>query len=123
MHGKSKLKKAFCEPGNILFCPPISVATALCFGHPVSSNDGLIIHRSAENGGDVIFKTRDELEAAFVQGDQVLHPGDLKGAVIPIVVSTLEKLANEFKADGEIMKAGKTLKVLAKKLAKNKNKK
>ena len=23
VHGKSKMKKAFCEPGNVDFCPPI----------------------------------------------------------------------------------------------------
>merc|ERR1711935_1055570 len=46
VHGKSKMKKAFCEPGNIKFCPPIVLSMAL--GPPE-----VVIKRSSENGGDV----------------------------------------------------------------------
>lgn len=118
------MKKAFCEPGNIAFCPPISVATALCFG--VGDSIGaceFVIPRSVENGGDVVYRNRDELEAAFSRGEQVLHPGDLKGAVTTVVVATLEKLSQDLKADGECVKASKILKTIAKRVMKSKAKK
>lgn len=114
------MKKAFCEPGNVSFCPPIAIASAFSFGLAEGGEGEMKISRSPENGGDVVFKSRAELEAAFGQGEQVLHPGDLKGAVIPIMVSTLDKVAAGLKADVDIVKASKTLKALAKKLAKKK---
>jgi hypothetical protein len=114
------MKKAFCEPGNVKFCPPISVASAFSFGLTEVSEGELKISRSEENGGEATFKNRADLEAAFVQGEHVLHPGDLKEAVIPIVVGTLEKLSAAIKADSDATKACKTLKALAKKLAKKK---
>lgn len=117
------MKKAFCEPGNISFCPPISFASALCFEFSGNNESLFTVPRSTENGGDLTFTTRAELEAAFVQGELVLHPGDLKGAVIPLLVSTLDKLANGMKSDSDCVKASKTLKALAKKMTKVKNKK
>lgn len=119
VHGKSKMKKAFCEPKNISFCPPINVASAFAFGlDPVNSTGELTISRSPENGGNVVFKSRSELEANFA--DESLHPGDLKAAATMLMVSTLEKLAAGIKADGDSTKAAKTLKATAKKLAKKK---
>lgn len=123
VHGKAKMKKAFCEPKNIEFCPPISVAAAFSFGLTADSVGTLEISRKEENGGNVSFTSRGELEAAFAQGEEVLHPGDLKGVVTSIMVSQLEKLAGAIKADGEASKASAALKALAKKQAKNKNKK
>jgi len=120
VHGKSKMKKAFCEPGNVSFCPPISVATVFSFGLSENSGGLLKILRSEENGGNVIFKNRTDLEAAFVQGEHVLHPGDLKETVIQIMIDILEKLSMAMKADGDVIKACKTLKALAKKHAKKK---
>ena len=114
------MKKAFCEPGNVRFCPPISVATAFSFGLCETSEGDLKILRSEESGGDIVFKNRADLEAAFVQGEHVLHPGDLKEAVISIMVGTLEKLSEVLKADSDATKACKTLKALAKKHAKKK---
>jgi hypothetical protein len=121
VHGKSKLKKAFCEPKNITFCPPIAVASTLAFGVEIEAKGELSIKRSAENGGDVVFHDRSELEASFA--DESLHPGDLKAAASAVAVSTLEKLSAYMKNDPEATKASKALKALAKKLAKSKGKK
>ena len=113
------MKKAFCEPKNITFCPPISVGSAFAFGFdPANSTGELTISRSEENGGNVTFKNRAEVEASFA--DESLHPGDLKAAATALMVSTLEKLAAGIKADGDATKAAKTLKATAKKLAKKK---
>jgi tyrosyl-tRNA synthetase len=113
------MKKAFCEPKNVSFCPPISVASAIAFGlDPVNSIGELTISRSSENGGEIVFKNRSELEASFA--DESLHPGDLKAAATTLMVSTLEKLSSEIKADSDATKAAKTLKAMEKKLAKKK---
>ncbi|VEU41397.1 unnamed protein product [Pseudo-nitzschia multistriata] len=120
VNGKSKMKKAFCEPKNIEFCPPINVAAAFAFGLEPDSNGEMIISRTPENGGDAVFKNRSELEAAFA--DESLHPGDLKAFASSTMVATLTKLSTAIKADGDSAKAGKTLKAMAKKLAKQKKK-
>ena len=114
------MKKAFCEPKNIDFCPPISVASAFAFGLEADSTGEMVITRSPENGGDAVFKSRSELEAAFA--DESLHPGDLKAFASATMVATLDKLSKAIKADGDSTKAGKTLKAMAKKLAKQKKK-
>ena len=116
MHGKSKLKKAFCEPGNIGFCPPIDLASTFGFGFNSDSGNTVAIQRSEENGGNVEFKNRSELESAFASGS--LHPGDLKGVVSTMMVGILDKLAQGIKGDGDATKAAKTLKALHKKLSK-----
>merc|ERR1712238_371953 len=112
VNGKSKMKKAFCEPKNIDFCPPISIASAFAFGDEAHSTGEMIISRSPENGGDAVFKNRSELEAAFA--DESLHPGDLKAFASSTMVSMLDTLAKAIKADGDSTKAGKTLKATAK---------
>ena len=115
VHGKSKMKKAFCEPKNIDFCPPIALASAFSFGFSGSSGE-LTIKRSAENGGDIVFKSIKELEASFA--DESLHPGDLKAVTSQIMVSILDKITSGVKTDPDTLKASKSLKALHKKLAK-----
>ena len=115
VHGKSKMKKAFCEPKNIIFCPPIALASAFTFDFTEGSGE-MTVKRSEENGGDIMFKNIGDLEASFA--DESLHPGDLKAATSLIMVGILEKIAGGIKADADATKASKALKALAKKLAK-----
>lgn len=118
VNGKSKMKKAFCEPGNVDYCPPISVVSAFYFGFSRDSTGELVIRRSDENGGDVTYKTMSEVEVDFASG--ALHPGDLKEAATSKIMELLENLAVAMKANGEASKAGKTLKACAKKMSKKK---
>lgn len=111
VNGKSKMKKAFCEPGNIEFCPPIVLANAFAAGD-------IEIKRSEENGGDVIYKKQADMEADFKSG--ALHPGDLKATASTIMVGVLDKIASAIKADKEATQASKALKAFAKKMAKKK---
>lgn len=111
VHGKSKMKKAFCEPGNIGYCPPIILSTT--FGPKE-----IVIKRSPENGGDVTFSAREEMEAAFKDGS--LHPGDLKATATAIMVKVLETLSGALKSNSDATKASKALKAFAKKMAKKK---
>ena len=110
------MKKAFCEPGNIDFCPPIVVASTLSFGFDGQSAGAFVVKRSDENGGDVTYESRAEIEKDFSSG--ALHPGDLKASATTIMISTLEKLATGIKNDGDATKASKALKAFQKKLAK-----
>lgn len=105
------MKKAFCEPGNVDFCPPIVVSFAFSGGE-------IAISRSEENGGNVTYTTQTDMENDFKSG--VLHPGDLKAAAFGIMVSTLSKLTDGIKADPEASKASKALKQAEKKAAKSK---
>ena len=112
------MKKAFCEPMNIDFCPPISIVSAFAFGLEADSTGEMTISRTPENGGDAVFKNRSELESAFAS--ESLHPGDLKAFSSSTMVATLDKLSKAIKADSDSTKAAKTLKAMAKKLAKKK---
>ena len=114
VHGKSKLKKAFCEPGNVTFCPPIDLADVFV----LRRGDALTCQRKPENGGDKTYATADELRADYAS--QALHPGDLKAAVTPVVVGVLDQLAQALKADKDIQQAVKTFKNYQKKAAKAK---
>lgn len=110
------MKKAFCEPGNVKFCPPISLASVFAIG---AGNQGsLTVNRSPENGGDREYKSIAELEKDFADGS--LHPGDLKAATTHVMVALLEKLAAGIKADQTAVKATKDLKAFQKKLSKMK---
>merc|ERR1712223_724700 len=75
---KKKLKKAFCEPGNITDNGILSFCKKLIF--PVLLKDeAFVIERKPENGGNVSFDTYEGLEEAFAK--EQVHPGDLKAAV------------------------------------------
>ncbi|GMH86827.1 hypothetical protein TrST_g12239 [Triparma strigata] len=115
VHGKLKLKKSFCEPGNVEFCPPISIASffALQLGEKK-----LEIKRSPENGGDVDYTSEATIKEEFLSGK--LHPGDLKAAVTAIMVDVLTKLTAGAKGDAAWKKSAAALKADIKKQAKKK---
>jgi len=69
-----KFKKAFCEPTNANFCPPISWAAVL-----LSFQKQLLVARKPSNGGDKMYMEVNSLREDFISG--ALHPGDLKPAV------------------------------------------
>ena len=70
---KKKLKKAFCEPGNVAdngilsFCKYVIVPVALK-GQP------FVIDRPEQHGGNIEFTTYEALEEAFAK-EEVRHPG------------------------------------------------
>lgn len=69
-----KLKKAYCAPGDVGCNPPLLLLSQLAAAGLVSLP--LVINRSAEHGGDVVFETTDAAQSAFAS--EALHPGDLK---------------------------------------------
>jgi tyrosyl-tRNA synthetase len=115
------MKKSFCEPGNISFCPPISIAYIFALqGNNISvdgtsSSSSFTVKRSPENGGDRTYTTLSELESDFVQGEKVLHPGDLKASITPVIVTVIETISKGLQSDKEVVTACKTLKAFSKK--------
>lgn len=109
--GKSKMKKSFCAPGDVEFCPALSIATVFAL-----RGGSLTISRSPENGGDKTYSVAEELRSDFAAGETVLHPGDLKAAAGTLILSALEPLAAALKGH----KAAKTLQAFHKKQSKKK---
>ena len=123
VHGKSKMKKSFCEPVNASFCPPIELLAYFGGlpddGREESGEERMVtISRSTENGGDVSYRTKAALQVDFASG--ALHPGDLKGSVSTVMVEVLTQTSTEIKKDPAAAKGIKALKAFEKKMAKRK---
>ncbi|XKL61834.1 hypothetical protein PGB90_001667 [Kerria lacca] len=97
---KKKLKKAFCEPGNINENGVLAFAKHVIFS-TFEENEVFVIKRSNENGGDLKFKTYNELENCFAE--QKLHPADLKSAVEFYINRLLDPIRKIFE-DPELKK-------------------
>jgi len=108
-----KVKKAFCEPGNINFCPPISWV-----GELLKLQDSFDITRKAENGGDLSYTDVERLRKDFESG--ALHPGDLKPALQKNLNAILEPVRAALKDSDIVKKAEKELENYAKSQQKKK---
>jgi tyrosyl-tRNA synthetase len=107
-----KLKRAFCEPGNVDFCPPISLAEELVMAHGGGAE--FVVARADDNGGPQRFATAAALRDAFKSGE--LHPGDLKPSVRDGANAVLERVRAAVAADKSLKEAEKELaKVLKRK--------
>eukprot|EP00587_Corethron_hystrix_P002751 CAMPEP_0113307914 /NCGR_PEP_ID=MMETSP0010_2-20120614/6567_1 /TAXON_ID=216773 ORGANISM="Corethron hystrix, Strain 308" /NCGR_SAMPLE_ID=MMETSP0010_2 /ASSEMBLY_ACC=CAM_ASM_000155 /LENGTH=739 /DNA_ID=CAMNT_0000162861 /DNA_START=55 /DNA_END=2274 /DNA_ORIENTATION=- /assembly_acc=CAM_ASM_000155 len=115
VHGKSKMKKAFCEPGNVIYCPPIALACAFQMD---LAGKSVNISRSEENGGNVSYQMKEEVERDFELG--ALHPGDLKSCATKIIVEVIGNISKAIKADKASAQAAKSLKAFIKKQNKSK---
>jgi tyrosyl-tRNA synthetase len=93
---KKKLKKAFCEPGNIENNGILAFCKSVIFPL-LKNNETLIIPRSAEYGGPMSFSNYAQLEESF--GKQEVHPGDLKNAVIKYLNELLEPIRKDFESE------------------------
>lgn len=90
---KKKLKKAFCEPGNIADNGILSFCKFVIFP-VVLKNEPFIIERKPENGGNVEYKSFEDLESEFAK--ETVHPGDLKSAVEVYLNRLLEPVRKKF---------------------------
>uniref|UniRef100_T1JM65 Tyrosine--tRNA ligase n=1 Tax=Strigamia maritima TaxID=126957 RepID=T1JM65_STRMM len=90
---KRKLKKAFCEPGNIENNGVLSFAKHVVY-NLMPETEGLDIKRSKENGGNVTYYKYADLELDF--GNENLHPGDLKIAIEMYINKLLEPIRKTF---------------------------
>lgn len=90
---KKKLKKAFCEPGNVAENGVLAFVKHVLF-NLFKKGEGFTVHRNPENGGDRTYSTYEELELAFSKEE--LHPGDLKAAVEIYINKLLEPIRKKF---------------------------
>jgi len=90
---KKKLKKAFCEPGNITdngilsFCKYVIIPVAL-------KGDAFVIQRNEDHGGNASYSSYEDLEAAFAKEE--IHPGDLKSSVERYMNNLLDPVRKKF---------------------------
>ncbi|KAJ3053236.1 hypothetical protein HK097_004745 [Rhizophlyctis rosea] len=93
-----KLKKAFCEEGNIEDNPLLAFLKAVIF--PVNSltnpNYEFIVKRPEKYGGNIVYKSYPEVEEAFEE--KKLHPGDLKAGAADALNVLLEPIRKTFKS-------------------------
>ncbi|XP_011859545.1 PREDICTED: tyrosine--tRNA ligase, cytoplasmic [Vollenhovia emeryi] len=96
---KKKLKKAFCEPGNIADNGVLAFSKHVIF--PLFK-DGEVFNvlRTVEFGGDISFSNYEDLEAAFA--NQEIHPGDLKNAVEVYINRLLDPIRKEFESNSKL---------------------
>jgi tyrosyl-tRNA synthetase len=90
---KKKIKRAFCEPGNITDNGLLSFVKYVLFSI-FKEGEGFDVFRKPENGGNVTFKTYEELEQTFAA--EQLHPGDLKASVENYINRLLEPIRKAF---------------------------
>ncbi|XP_049676925.1 tyrosine--tRNA ligase, cytoplasmic isoform X2 [Accipiter gentilis] len=87
---KKKLKKAFCEPGNIENNGVLSFIKHVLF--PLKSE--FVILREEKWGGNKTYTTYEALEKDFAE--QVVHPGDLKNSVEVALNKLLDPIREKF---------------------------
>ncbi|GAB0094615.1 Tyrosine--tRNA ligase [Sergentomyia squamirostris] len=90
---KKKLKRAFCEPGNIQDNGLLSFVKHVLFSL-FKKNEGFLVKRKPDFGGDSTYATYDELEVAFAKEE--VHPGDLKEAVERYINRLLDPIRKAF---------------------------
>ncbi|XP_071800848.1 tyrosine--tRNA ligase, cytoplasmic-like [Asterias amurensis] len=90
---KKKLKKAFCEPGNIAENGVLSFVKHVLM--PLSQG-GFLIERNEKFGGNITYPDFETLEQAFAKED--VHPGDLKSAVVRELNRLMEPIRKTFQS-------------------------
>jgi hypothetical protein len=108
-----KIKRAFCEPGNVDNCPPLLLAQAVVL--PYSASKQLVVRRRAEDGGDLVIVDGEVLRETFCSGG--LHPGDFKPAVRDALDELLKRVREAISADKALGAAEKELQKVAKRIA------
>lgn len=89
---KKKLKKAFCEPGNIDNNGVLSFVKHVLF--PLLKEEPFVVPRSQEHGGDQRYTDYAQVEEDFAK--EQLHPGDLKAGVEVYINRLLEPIRKAF---------------------------
>lgn len=102
---KRKLKKAFCEPGNITENGILSFIKFVLFPM-LEAYQAFIIIRSEKDGGNMEFVNYQKLEDAFAKME--IHPADLKfsvGAAINKLLAPIQEMFKDPKLQEILKKA------------------
>lgn len=89
---KKKLKKAFCEPGNIESNGVLSFVKHVIF--PLHSE--FVIMKDAKWGGDKTYTVFGDLEKDFAE--ELVHPGDLKNSVEAALNKLMDPIRKKFES-------------------------
>lgn len=92
---KKKIKKVFCEPGNINDNPLLifikNILMPLC-----KTNEVFTINRSEKDGGPIEYTNFNDLETDFAE--QKVHPSDLKNAAELYINRLLDPIRKTFES-------------------------
>lgn len=92
---KKKIKKVFCEPGNISDNPLLMFIKNILM--PLyKTREVFTINRSERDGGPIEYTHFDDLEKDFAE--QKLHPSDLKNAVEHYINRLLDPIRKTFES-------------------------
>jgi len=97
-----KLKKSFCEIGNVDYCPAIT-----WIGELLLYKDEVVVTRKPENGGDKTYKKASDVQTDFVSGS--LHPNDMKPALSKLLNGVMEPVRKAIKDTPNLTKAHKEI--------------
>lgn len=90
----SKIKQAFCEPGNVDNNGLLAFAKFVIF--PLMGDTSFEVERKQEYGGNIKFNQFEDLKKAFKEEE--VHPGDLKGAIKKYINKMLDPIRQEFQS-------------------------
>jgi len=93
---RAKIKKAWCEEGNIENNPLLEISKQIIF----REHDKVSVERPQKFGGNVSFSEYAELEAAFAKKE--LHPTDLKQTVAELLVPIVSTLAGHLSLEHDL---------------------
>jgi len=98
---KNKIKRAFCEPGNIKENGLLSFLKMVLFPiFDLQGKSGFVIKRDEKFGGDISFDNYQAVEDAFAKEE--LFPLDLKNGVNDALNELLEPIRQKFQKDPEL---------------------
>lgn len=99
---KKKLNKAYCPEGEVEGNGVLAFAKAVVMQIKEDKEEEFLIERPEKFGGNLTFKTYDELEKAFI--DKKLHPMDLKSGVAIEINRLVEPIRKAFEGKEDLIK-------------------
>jgi tyrosyl-tRNA synthetase len=99
---RSKLKKAWCEEGNINSNPLLEISKHVIF----HEFDEMSIERPEKFGGNITFSNYEQLESDFVA--KKLHPTDLKQTVAEYLIKIISPIRDNISLDEELIESIKS---------------
>ena len=94
---RSKLKKAWCEEGNIKDNPVLEVAKHVIY----HEFDEISVERPAKFGGNVVYSSYSQLESDFMQ--KKIHPTDLKQTVANYLIKIIQPIREKLVLNNELV--------------------
>ncbi|MCY3854397.1 MAG: tyrosine--tRNA ligase [Thaumarchaeota archaeon] len=94
---KSKIKRAWCESGNIISNPLLEIMKNIIF-HEFSE---IIIERPIKFGGNITYYNYEEMEIDFAE--KKIHPMDLKSSTCYYLLKIIQPIRNKLKLDQDII--------------------